>query len=371
VSRRVAYLLEFPTLSGGERSLLALLRRLDRREFEPLVFAPAEGQVASALAAGGIPHRPFELRCDGRRLPFDQGLAKLRQSLDACQASLLHANSLSSGEYSGSLRAAGSPIPSLCHVRDIQKLKRSRASRLSGNDRIICVSEATHQHLLSQGIPPERSLSIWNGIEPDFGAEAEPARLWPGDEGSAPVLLNIGQICLRKAQGLLLDACLPLLVERPLLHLAIVGERFSQKDESRRFEEALHQRVAEAGLEARVHFTGYRHDVPAILKRATLLVHSAHQEPLGRVLIEAQTLGVPVVATAVGGSPEIITHEETGLLVPPRSSGELQAAIEALLAEPERRARMGAAARSQARLHFDPELSAQRVMELYRELLGS
>ena len=88
----------------------------------------------------------------------------------------------------------------------------------------------------------------------------------------------------------------------------IIGQRFSEKEESRQFEAGLHQ--AGAGpLAGRIHFLGVRDDIPEILNELTLLVHPARQEPLGRVLLEAAAAGVAVVATDVGGTREIFPPE--------------------------------------------------------------
>lgn len=359
---RVGYLMEFASLNGGERSLLNFLKHAGAR-VEPLLLAPDKGPLAERAAAEGLALRPFELRRDGRRRPFDEAVEELAAVAEEEGLDLLHSNSLSGGEYSG-LAGERAGIPALSHVRDIQKLKASRRRRLARNRALIAVSEATRLHLIAQGLEADKILTRLNGIDPGFAEGVEPARgLWPGDEGQDPLLLNIGQIGLRKAQDLCLRALLPVLQARPRLRLAFVGERFSAKEESLAFEEALRREARLA--KGRVLFLGRRSDVPALLRRARLLVHSAHQEPLGRVLLEAQVAGRAVVATRVGGSAEIIDHGRSGWLVPRGDARSLASAVSRLLDDPEQCQRMERASRSRACRLFEPRRSMEGIFEIY------
>jgi len=112
----------------------------------------------------------------------------------------------------------------------------------------------------------------------------------------------------------------------PSAHYVIVGQRHSEKEESRRFERDLHNVAAQ--LPHRVHFLGVRNDVCRLLNELTLLMHTARQEPLGRVLLEAAAAGTAIIATRVGGTPEIFPPEENAArLVPPDDAGALGDAI--------------------------------------------
>jgi glycosyltransferase involved in cell wall biosynthesis len=98
------------------------------------------------------------------------------------------------------------------------------------------------------------------------------------------------------------------------------------------------------------------------------LAHAADAEPFGRVVVEAQAAGVPVVAYASGGVPEIVTPGETGVLVPAHSPAALGAGIDALLRDPDERERLGRAAAAAAARRFDPARHAARMMDLFDEL---
>lgn len=368
---RIAYILEYPTVSGGERSLLCLLDHLDRDRFTPVLMVPENGPMAREVKARGLELRPYSLTAEGRRRPFTEVQEELAVLLESLDIALIHGNSLSCAEYTGLVgQAAG--LPAVAHVRDIQKLKKSRRNRLSLNNRLIAVSQGTKSALVEQGLEESLVEVVWNGIPASYcGSELPTQSPWPGWTPGTKMVLNIGQICLRKAQDLCLEAMIPLLQADPALHLLFVGERFSKKEESLRFEQSLHDRTAEEGLLNQVHFAGYRDDVPALLKEALLLVHPAHQEPLGRVLLEAQISGVPVIAMKVGGNAEIIEDGKTGILVPKSELVAFRQAISRLLENEEKRAQMGQRGRLQATERFDPKRSAKRVMDIYEDCFSS
>ena len=168
----------------------------------------------------------------------------------------------------------------------------------------------------------------------------------------AQLIGTIGQIGLRKGQDVLLHAAAMIADRSPNAHWLIVGERNSEKGESRQFESRLHG-MADGPLAGRVHFLGRRDDVPQLLGELTLLVHPARQEPLGRVLLEAAAAGVAVVATAVGGTPEIFPPEsQSARLVPPDDPAALAAAMLELLDDRPFRQRLSAAARRRAEAAF-------------------
>jgi glycosyltransferase involved in cell wall biosynthesis len=162
-----------------------------------------------------------------------------------------------------------------------------------------------------------------------------------------------------------------LLIERlPRLHFLIVGERFSEKAESRRFEEDLHA-MAGGALAGRLHLLGTRDDVDRLLGELTLLVHPARQEPLGRVLLEASSSGVAVVATDVGGTAEIFPSQcRAAQLVPAGDAEALAAAIRHVVDDDPFRTRLAAAARRRAEKAFDAKLAGAGLVEHYRQVVG-
>ena len=120
-----------------------------------------------------------------------------------------------------------------------------------------------------------------------------------------------------------------------------------------------------------VRLVGFRRDIPALLAAADVCVLPAEAEACGRVLLEAMAMAKPVVATASGGTPEIVQDGVTGILVPPGDAGAVAAALENLLRDPGRAGSMGAAGRDRAVAHFTIEAHAENTMRAYAELLAA
>jgi glycosyltransferase involved in cell wall biosynthesis len=130
----------------------------------------------------------------------------------------------------------------------------------------------------------------------------------------------------------------------------------------------IEQLVLTAGMEDTVEFLGCRDDVPMILRQADVLVLPSHWEPFGLVVVEAMAAGVPVVATAAGGVPEIITDGYTGLLVPPGDPQAMAAAIGRMLNDEPLRRRLAAQAAQAVRAHFTAEAMARAYEAWYLRL---
>jgi glycosyltransferase involved in cell wall biosynthesis len=366
---RIACVFEHRTLSGGERSMLAVLARLSGT-FRFIALAPPEGPLWEALGTLGLERVPFE-RCrepQGAMAPPERSAEALGQVV---QADLLHGNSLSTAQFTG-LAGERLGIPAISHIREVEKLNGARRRRVTRNTKLIAVSRAVKEHLIVEGVEAARVDVIHNGVDletfhPDRVEGTIRSEL--DLPASASLVAAIGQISLRKASEVFLDAVLRLLPRRRDLHALLIGERFSTKEESVALERRLRERVEEEGVGQRVHFLGWREDVAAILASLDVLVHAARQEPLGRVLLEAAAAGVPTVATRVGGTPEIIRDGETGWLVPADDAEALAARVEWVLEHPEARLRAATSARLQAEDCFGVERCVRRTEALYRELL--
>ncbi len=365
-------LCEYPTVSGGEHSMLATLDGVRRAGIEAAVIAPPEGPLADALAATGVEVLPFVFRdSTGNRLPQDRLRAELAQLLGRRRPDLLHANSLAMGRLSGPV-AADLGLPSIAHLRDIIGLSAQAVADLNRHTRLLAVSEATRTFHVARGLAAEKTHVLHNGVDLDrFQPRPRSGDLDRelGLPSGADLVATIGQICLRKGHDVFVRAAAILAEKRPNVHHLIVGERWSDKPESRRFEQALRD-AATGRLTGRLHFLGYRHDVNRILNELSLLVHPARQEPLGRVLLEAAASGVAVVATDVGGTGEIFPPPcEAARLVPPDDPGAMAAAVLELLGNERLRASLAAAARRRAEAAFAAERATAALVEHYRALI--
>ncbi|MBK7643650.1 MAG: glycosyltransferase family 4 protein [Planctomycetes bacterium] len=370
-------------LYGSDRTLLELVRRLDRARWRPVVALPRRGPLARELESAGVAVEIGPVGTFGRATLRPRGLLRAAHDLPesiawarwlirAQQASLVHTNT--AVVLSGALAARAESVPHVWHVHEILERPRLVAGLLartvSGlSQRVVCNSHATAANL-SALFPPvaERCRVVHNGI-PDF--TRTPARaaaraalgIDPGDECVALV----GRINHWKGQGLLLDACARLRARHPRLRLLFCGDAPPGQPA---LLEALEARIAHSTLAERVLRLGFREDVEQVYAAADVVcVPSTLPEPFGLVAAEAMALERPVVAAAHGGLPEIVVEGETGLLVPPRDPEALARAIGSLLDDPARAAALGRAGRARQREHFSLESHVRALEALYAELL--
>lgn len=363
--------------------MLAALDHIRAAGMTPVAMAPPDGPLAEELAARDVELIPFRVgqavpdmkvenmhqRIVRHSLTYDKASVRrrLEEILLRRRPLLLHANSLSMGRLSGPV-AARLCVPSIAHLRDIIRLSARAADDLNCHTRLLAVSEAVRRFHVSGGVDAEKFHVLHNGVDLDEYRPRPPTGYLHRELGlPADALLvgTVGQIGLRKGQDVLLRAAATTANRAPQVHFLIVGERNSEKEESRRFEADLH-RASEGALAGRVHFLGRRGDVAALLNELTLLVHPARQEPLGRVLLEAAAAAAPVVATAVGGTPEIFPpHSHAARLVKPDDPAALAAAMLELLGDEPLRRRIALAARLRAETAFDAATTAKNLLKHY------
>ncbi len=368
---RVLLLFEYPTLNGGEHSLLTLLPLLAEHGCSFQAVAPAHGPLCERLAALAIPIVPLPMHDNtGRRLPQEALRAQLREVLTNFQPDLVHANSLSMGRLAGPVTASAG-IPSVSHLRDIISLSRQAIADLNQQRRLLAVSQATRDFHVVQGLHADKTFVVYNGVDLQR-FHPVPRSGWLHRELGIPpdalLVGTVGQLVLRKGHDVLAEAATGLAARYPQLHYVLVGERYSDKPEAHEHEKRIRERFASGALGGRAHFLGVRPEIPAILAELTMLVHPARQEPLGRVLLEAAAAGVPIVATSVGGTREILP-EGAAEIVPPDDAAALGTAIEKLLQDASLSASYGRRAREEIVQRFSAQKSAEQLLMHYRELL--
>jgi glycosyltransferase involved in cell wall biosynthesis len=362
---RVAILCEYPTLNGGERSMLACVDQLAREEVAVTFFAPAVGRLADELQRRSLRHIPFDLHSGSLAGRRDE--AALRMVAFLGNFDVLHANSLAMGRWTGAA-AHHLTCPSTAHLRDIIKLSPAAVADLNRNSRLIAVSQAVRNFHVAQGADPDRVCVIHNGI--DVSVFRRPAacsiRRELGLAESAVLVVAIGQICLRKGQDVFAEAAARILPMFADSHFLLIGSRHSTKPESISFQNSIAARFEQAGLADRYHPLGERDDVPAILAETDYLVHAARQEPFGRVLLEGAAAGVPIIATDVGGTREMLTAGRHAVLVPPNDPQAIADAIAFLASDRQWARQLADAARVHVARQFPIERSARELVNLWR-----
>lgn len=216
------------------------------------------------------------------------------------------------------------------------------------------------------GIGPTRISVIPNGVDVDqyrrrtAPATARHALGIPPD--ADPVLAVVGRLEEQKGHRYLLPAIAELMTTSPGIYLVLAGDGMRRDD--------LARQAAALGIAGRVRFAGHIGDVQTVLDAADIFVLPSLWEALPFALLEAMASGLPVVATAVAGVPELVEHNQTGLLVPAADPSALAASLSALITRPELAKQMGAAARDRVRAQFSLASMLDQTQSLYDRLLA-
>jgi glycosyltransferase involved in cell wall biosynthesis len=236
-------------------------------------------------------------------------------------------------------------------------LARTEAAGARLSTRIICVSEHDRRLAVQFGVATaDRMTVIYNGADPMVPDALVPP---PGlDAAPRPRTVMVGRLAPAKNPGSLLEAFRALTGGS----LIFVG--------SGPLRPRLEESVRRHGLGGRVLFLGWRDDVVAILRAADIFALPSRWEGLPFAVIEAMMAELPVVATGVGGVPELVDEGRTGLLVPTESPGALAQALRRVAEDPSLRRRMGQAGRARALARFTVERMVRETLEVYRSVLG-
>jgi glycosyltransferase involved in cell wall biosynthesis len=292
------------------------------------------------------------------------------RALRSSSVDLLHVQVVSSDEAVLAARLARIPhIVGTLHIDSSQSQTRHWLPEFVTTrclHRAIAVSESTKADWARRTrLSQRKTVVIPNGIDPQRFCRRLgkiEARQMLGLPIEAPVIAAVGRLSVQKGFAYLLDAVARLTPIHPKLTVALAGDGPARAE--------LREQAARSGLADRVRFLGFQADVQPVLDAADVFALPSLWEAMPYALLEAMAAGLPVVASSVAGVPEVVVQDETGLLIPPRKSAALAAALDRLLASPALRDRMGQAARERVVERFNEQNMISQTFELYRELLG-
>jgi glycosyltransferase involved in cell wall biosynthesis len=364
------------SLGGSSENTVLSVRGLQRAGHDCLLVAGAEQSESRVVEAA---------RADGCRVELSPSLVRelapvrdLRALGDLlalfrrARPDLVHTHTSKAG-FLGRLAARLARVPLVLHTPHghvfyggyygsaltavFVRLERVAAR---WTDRIVVLTpRGAEEHLARRIGHPQQYVAIPSGIDlAGLRARApgrQVARRALGLPPEAPVVIGIGRLVSVKGFDLLVQACSMIGEVRVLL----VGDGPERA--------ALDLRARACGVTGRLTIVGAQGDVAPYLAAADLLVAPSRNEGMGRVLVEAMALGVPVVGAAVGGIPSVLDGGRYGVLVPPEDPAALARAIGELLQDPGRRARLGQAGRERAEA-FTVDVMTGRLAELYRSL---
>ena len=259
-------------------------------------------------------------------------------------------------------RAAGVPAVLITHHLPFLLSKRAKAEKLVKNTSFahwrIAVSDGLRDTYIGRGVSEEHFITVPNGVSPRRhppGRAAARAALDLGQDDL--VVLSTGRLIHMKGQRYLIEAAALLRPAYPRLQVVILGEGGLRQE--------LEDLVAERGLAGSVHLPGHRGDARMLLDAADVFALPSRAEGMPLALIEAMEAGLPVVATRVIGSAEVVAEGETGLLVPAQDAERLAAALAELLGDGEKRALYGEAGRRQYLRDYTVEAMVTRTQAVY------
>ncbi len=354
--------------------MLSVLPLIQDDGIEVIVAAPDRGELASQLNAMRVRIEAFGCGPTGERLDRAAKTTQLLSILRRTKPDLIHANSLSMSRVVGAMRAE-IETPTIGHLRDILNLSKRAIADIASNDRIIAVSRAVKCHFVESGVSESVFEVIHNGVDlerfrprPKSGSLHRELQIAP----ESRFVISVGQLGMRKGVDDSIEAFSRIVHDVPDLHMLIVGERHSEKAEAVEYEVRLHEMARRDGVAGRIHFLGRRSDIPAILNEADVLLHLAHQEPLGRVLIEAAASGCCVLTTDVGGSGEIFPPKDfPSALVPDANPSEAAALLLQYLCDDDFRSRTVQQMVTRMSAYFCRQRCASEITRLYRSFWGS
>jgi len=375
---RVLFVASTTSQGGIERHSVEVAAALRARGV-PLLFACPPGSHLDAWCrARGVPTLPFRVRNSG-----DLGASgRLARLIRARGVDIVHAHSRRDYVVAvlGTRLVRGARLVLHAHmVRPLGEPPRLAGRFFAwGADAVVAVSGTVRDRLRhDHRFDPALVHLIYNGVDlTEFAALDSPLALsqrrqarqgWSVPD-SALVLGMIGRLDAKGQSDLV--AVIPALERKyHALHIVLIGSEGKPGEQAR-----LTAQAEAAGLAGRLHFTGPREDIPALLPTLDILVHLPRDESFGLALAEAMAAGRPTVATNIGGCREVVRDGLTGLLVPPGDAPALTEALECLLDPAEglaRRATFGEAGRRVVAENFSRERQLDRLQALYHQLCPS
>lgn len=377
-------LLKFMTLfgmGGTEKQVVNLATRLDRSRFE-LSFACLRrwGHLLQELEEQRFPVAEYPLRSFYSYGAARQALRFVRD-LRRQRVHIVHSYNFHANVFSvPAARLAGVPcvVASIrdmgAHLTPWQAQVQKWLCRLA--DRIVVNADAISRSLVNQGYKPEAITVIRNGLDISRYTHRHRA---PGlrQEFSLPsharLVTMLSRVDPQKGVEYFLRAAARIRHRCPDAYFLVVGDAYTAnhgvlgRDET--YWRQIKRSVTELGLQDHIRFTGMRSDIPELLSEADVSVLPSLSEGISNTLLESMAAGAPVVATSVGGTPEVIEDDEHGLLVPPRDAQALADAVCAVLENPWLAERLSAQARLRVENVFSLERMVQANQDLYVSLL--
>jgi glycosyltransferase involved in cell wall biosynthesis len=360
---RVVHLESGMHLYGGAQQVLYLMAGLRARGVHNTLICARGSAIATALDPGDADCLEVPMTGD-----LDLGFtARCRALLQQIEPDLLHVHSRRGADLYGGLAARGAGVPAVI-TRRVDNPERPFWARLKyGHYRAVIAISMRIMKLLRQdvGLPAERLHLVPSAVDTARfrpQADVERVRLMLDVPDAAPLIGVAAQLIRRKGHEVLLEALAPVVQAHPDVRVLLFGQG--------PLAARLERRIKRLGLSDHVRLVGFRHDLERLLPGLDLVVHPALTEGLGVALLEALACGVAVIASNVGGIPDLIEDRVSGRLVAPGDAQALGAVITQMLDDPSLRRRLGAAGRQRVLADFSIEQMVDGNLKVYEQVLA-
>jgi glycosyltransferase involved in cell wall biosynthesis len=367
----IAHLLPWPAIGGVEIATMRLIAAT-ADEFRHIAFClhgtPELQQACAAAGAEVVTYVAPEPSLRRFPLYLEQSRA-LAASLRQHRADLVHCSEAKAA-YHCSLAASLARLPLLSHVRS-RYSQLTRRERLTFRlvQRFLFVSADSRRQFAIQ-VSDDRARVLYDGVDfPDVAPASEGVRSEFGIAANAPLIGMVARVNPQKDYATLAKAAALVLGKQPTAIFLVIGDN-SLVELNRAHFALVQSQLLALGIADSFFFTGFRSDVPRLVEALDLVVLCTHREGLPLSLLEAMSQAKPVIATAVDGIPELISHGQTGLLHAHENSEELAAEILRCIEQPEHARQLGIAAQADVRERFSRRVFAQTAAGFYREMLS-
>jgi glycosyltransferase involved in cell wall biosynthesis len=367
---KILHIISSGGMYGAEAVILNISRTLNRGPHRGMlgVFSNSSNpnhQLHERAVKEGI--ESHLIPCKGQ---IDRATAtSIRELAARTGADIVHAHGYKADIYVYlALRRLGIPLVSTCHTWYDNSLLVSlygKADRfvLRKYARIVAVSDEVRQRLLKSGVRGEKICLVRNGIDLRPFDDALPALREDLTPDRQLIVGLIGRLAWEKGVDIFLRAAARVLVEFPRAKFVVVGEGPDM--------DKLEQLVNELKIRENVSMLGRREDMPSVYASLAVMVSSSRQEGLPMAILEGMASRLPLVATAVGEVPTVVLDGCTGVLVPAEDVDSVAAGIVGLLRDPEKRMRLGAAARQRIEEEYSAERMTADYLRVYGEAIAS
>ncbi len=364
-------------MTKRSEKILCVTSSSDRPEAETFIGLQAKGFVVRVLCSPRAPHyqrlqdagvsvAPLEII---RRID-SKAIDRIRSELESATYNILHLFD-NRTVLNGLMAARGKNVKIVTYrgiVGNESFLNPGSWLRYLNPrvDRIVCVAEAVREYFLNLRlfwirIPPDKVVTIYKGHDLAWYKDSPVDLAKFGIPGGAFVVGCVANWRPRKGVEILIEACKHLPADA-LLHIILVGNMKNK---------GLQEQIAASPFRDHIHMLGFRDDAPAIIAACDIsILASLKREGLPKTVIEAMAYGVPSIVTNVGGSPELVNNEESGLVIPPGDPQALAQAILRLYADGTLRATLGEHARRRLQSHFPIQTTIDQTAQLYRDVLA-